>query len=164
MGFFFLPVSAAAEWISAKTCSEMDIVLDLWISTIYNDKQVQGSEILPCSKTKYKLYPLSNACGEDIILRGRESVTRNRIGDNPLYHDTWQLLKKYRDVVWNLETYYWLLYDSFLFPQQFKNVDKVIEKLRPYIRDISYRTYYRKRREAMEDAQILAQFFPEESE
>lgn len=91
-------------------------------------------------------------------------MTRNRIGDNPLYHDTWQLLKKYRDVVWNLETYYWLLYDSFLFPQQFKNVDKVIEKLRPYIRDISYRTYYRKRREAMEDAQILAQFFPEESE
>ncbi len=25
------------------------------------------------------------------------------IADNPLYHDTWKLLKKYRDVVWNLE-------------------------------------------------------------
>lgn len=46
-GFFFLPVSTAAELISAKTCSEMDIVLDLWISTIYNDKQVQGSKIGP---------------------------------------------------------------------------------------------------------------------
>lgn len=23
--------------------------------------------------------------------------------DNPLYHDTWKLLKKYRDVVWSLE-------------------------------------------------------------
>lgn len=46
-GFFFLPVSTATELISAKTCSEMDIVLDLWISTIYNDKQVQGSGIGP---------------------------------------------------------------------------------------------------------------------
>ena len=25
------------------------------------------------------------------------------IADNPLYHDTWKLLKKYRDVVWSLE-------------------------------------------------------------
>ena len=25
------------------------------------------------------------------------------ITDNPLYHDTWKLLKKYRDVVWSLE-------------------------------------------------------------
>ena len=24
------------------------------------------------------------------------------IADNPLYHDTWKLLKKYRDVVWSL--------------------------------------------------------------
>ena len=25
------------------------------------------------------------------------------VADNPLYHDTWKLLKKYRDVVWSLE-------------------------------------------------------------
>ena len=25
------------------------------------------------------------------------------VTENPLYHDTWQLLKKYRDVVWSLE-------------------------------------------------------------
>ena len=25
------------------------------------------------------------------------------IADNPLYHDTWKLLKKYRDVVWRKE-------------------------------------------------------------
>ena len=25
------------------------------------------------------------------------------ITQNPLYHDTWKLLKKYRDVVWSLE-------------------------------------------------------------
>ena len=25
------------------------------------------------------------------------------VTDNPLYHDTWKLLKKYRDVTWSLE-------------------------------------------------------------
>ena len=46
-GFFFLPVSIAAELISMKRPSEMDILLDLWINTVYNDEQVQGSEIGP---------------------------------------------------------------------------------------------------------------------
>ena len=146
------------------------------------------------------------------------------VAENPLYHDTWKLLKKYRDVVWSLEisvqhvrakfeieygtsieefldsvylagadlsgsgiehhakciershkmlklldsavellrtrhkngeAYYWLLYYSFLSPQQLKNVEEIIENLRPHIRDISFRTYYRKRREAI-DALILA--------
>lgn len=141
------------------------------------------------------------------------------ITENPLYHDTWKLLKKYRDVVWSLElsvqqvrskfeieygssveeflesiylagadlsgsniehhaeciershqmlklldtaidllrskhkngeSYYWLLYYSFLSPQQQRNVEEIIEKLRPHIRDISFRTYYRKRREAID--------------
>nr|WP_313529179.1 hypothetical protein [Anaerotignum sp.] len=141
------------------------------------------------------------------------------VTENPVYHDAWTLLKKYRDVVWSLElsvqqarikfqieygssiedflesiylagadlsgsevehqarcidqsykmiklmetaietlrtrhkngeNYYWLLYYSFLSPQQLRNVDEIIEKLRPHIRDISYRTYYRKRREAIE--------------
>ena len=32
-------------------------------------------------------------------------ATKNvkNVTDNPLYHDTWRLLKKYRDVVWSLE-------------------------------------------------------------
>lgn len=42
-GFFFLPVSIASELVSIGKCSEMDILLDLWISTIYNDERVQGS-------------------------------------------------------------------------------------------------------------------------
>lgn len=42
-GFFFLPVTTATELISAEKCSEMDILLDLWISTVYRDEQVQGS-------------------------------------------------------------------------------------------------------------------------
>ena len=148
----------------------------------------------------------------------RKQDERN-IVENPLYHDTWKLLKKYRDVVWSLELsiqqvrnrfeieygssiedfldsvylagadlsgsdiehhakciershrmlklldssvdllrskhkngeiYYWLLYYTFLCPQQLRNVEEIIEKLRPHIRDISYRTYYRRRQEAIE--------------
>lgn len=162
--------------------------------------------------------------------------------EDPRYHDTWRLLKKYRDVVWSLELsvqqlknqfeieygssieeflesvylagadlsgtqledharciersnkmltlvnnsidllrtrhkngedYYWLLYYTFLSPQQLKNVEEIIEQLRPHIRDISFRTYYRKRKNAVEalssvlwgytsqdSLNILRQFFP----
>ena len=72
------------------------------------------------------------------------------------------------------ESYYWIIYYSFLSPQQLKNVDEIIENLRPYIRDISYSTYYRKRQEAIEalssvlwgytakdSADILKNFFPD---
>lgn len=47
VGFFFFPVSAVHELIGMGKCSEMDIVLDLWIHAIYNDEQVQGSDIGP---------------------------------------------------------------------------------------------------------------------
>ena len=46
-GFFFLPVSVAAELVSRGRCSEMDVLLDLWINTVYNDTQVQGSDVGP---------------------------------------------------------------------------------------------------------------------
>ena len=134
------------------------------------------------------------------------------------YHDTWKLLKKYRDVIWSLEVsvqqvknqfridydcsiedflesiymagadlggtdienharciersykmltllensvnllrtrhqsgevYYWILYYSFLSPQKLKNVEEIIEALHPHIRDISFSTYYRLRKEAV---------------
>ena len=135
------------------------------------------------------------------------------------YHDTWRLLKKYRDVVWSMEmsvqqvkkefeiefgssiddflesvylagadlggtkienharciersnqmlkllnnavellrtrhkngeAYYWVLYYTFLSPQQLDNVNEIIEQLQPHIRDISRATYYRKRELAVE--------------
>ena len=47
VGFFFFPVAAVHELISIGKCSEMDIVLDLWVHAIYNDGQVQGSELGP---------------------------------------------------------------------------------------------------------------------
>lgn len=163
--------------------------------------------------------------------------------DNPLFHDTWKLLKNYRDVVWNLELavqhvkntfeleygssieeflesiyhagaeiggttlegyaksiersnkmlnllnsainilrnkhkhgeqYYWLLYYSYLSPQQLQNTDEIIEMLRPHIANISLRTYYRKRPEAVQALssilwgytskdclEMLDKFFPE---
>lgn len=47
VGFFFFPVAAVHELISLGKCSEVDIVLDLWIHAIYNDPQIQGSDIGP---------------------------------------------------------------------------------------------------------------------
>lgn len=32
----------------------------------------------------------------------KKSIER-KVTDDPRYHDTWRLLKKYRDVVWSLE-------------------------------------------------------------
>ena len=74
----------------------------------------------------------------------------------------------------NGESYYWILYYSFLSPQQMRNVEEIIEKLRPHIRDISYRTYYRRRKEAIDafssilwgytsadSFKILEQFYPD---
>ena len=46
-GFFFLPITTANELVSHGRCSEMDALLDLWINTIYNDKQVEGSDVGP---------------------------------------------------------------------------------------------------------------------
>ena len=146
-------------------------------------------------------------------------MCEKRPEEDARYHDTWKLLKKYRDVTWSLElsirqvknqfridydcsiedflesvymagadlggtdienharciersykmltllensvnllrtrhqfgeVYYWILYYSFLSPQKLKNVEEIIETLRPHIRDISPSTYYRIRKEAVQ--------------
>ena len=72
------------------------------------------------------------------------------------------------------ETYYWILYYSYLSPQQYKNTEEIIEQLQPHIQYISYRTYFRKRKEAIEvfssilwgysskdSLNLLEHFFPE---
>lgn len=166
-----------------------------------------------------------------------------QLPENPKFHDTWLLLRKYRDVVWGLELsvqqvkrrfqmeigssiedfldsiylagvdfsdngieeqarsieksyqmlkllensvnimrskhkygemYYWLLYYSYLSPQQYRNVDEIIEMLRPHIIDISQRTFFRRRKDAInalssilwgytskDSLNLLEQFFPE---
>ena len=50
----------------------------------------------------------------------------------------------------NGEEFYWLLYYAYLSPQELQNVEEILDQLRPHIRDISTRTYYRKRKEAVE--------------
>ena len=47
------------------------------------------------------------------------------------------------------DCFYWLLYYAFLLPQRLRNTEEVIEKLCPHIGDISFRTYYRKRKMAI---------------
>lgn len=151
-----------------------------------------------------------------------EQIKKNARGNEPKedawYHNTWLLLRKYRDVTWSLEVsvaqvkntfkkefgstleefldsiavgvdfedphlsdrargirksydmlrfldaaietmrtkhfrgeqYYWVLYYTYLSSQEFGSVDDIVEVLRPHMRDISRRTYYRKRREAIE--------------
>ncbi len=46
-GFFFMPLNTANAFLSSEHCSEMDIVPNLWLSTIYNDVQVEGPDIGP---------------------------------------------------------------------------------------------------------------------
>lgn len=73
------------------------------------------------------------------------------------------------------EQYYWILYYTFLSPQELKGTNEIIESLKPHISNISYRTYYRKRHAAIEalstilwgftakeTTEILNKFFPEE--
>ena len=131
--------------------------------------------------------------------------------EEPLYHDTWKLLKKYRDVVWSLELSvqqvrnrfeieYGNTIEDFLdsvylagadiagsdiehhaqciershrMLKLLDSVEEIIEKLRPHIRDISMRTYYRKRQECIgalssilwgytskDSMEVLEQFVP----
>lgn len=44
------------------------------------------------------------------------------------------------------ETYYWILYYSFLSPQQYRSAEEIIEQLQSHMQDISYQTYYRRRK------------------
>ena len=73
----------------------------------------------------------------------------------------------------NGEEYYWILYYSYLSPQQLPNVEEIVSQLCPHIRDISRATYYRKREKAVEALSsilwgytsqdclaLLADFFP----
>ncbi len=46
-GFFFFPYRLVSEFIGEGKCSEMDIILDLWLNTIYNDSCIPGSNVGP---------------------------------------------------------------------------------------------------------------------
>lgn len=72
------------------------------------------------------------------------------------------------------EMYYWLLYYSYLSPQQYRSVDEIIEMIRPHVSDISERTFFRRRKNAVEalssilwgytsrdSLSLMEQFFPD---
>lgn len=48
------------------------------------------------------------------------------------------------------DIYYWVLYYTFLSPQQLSNVESIIDKLQSHFHNISPRTYYTRRTEAIE--------------
>ena len=55
----------------------------------------------------------------------------------------------------NGEIYYWILFYTYMSPNQPKDLDEIIERLTPHIRDISRRTYYRRRNEAVDELSLL---------
>uniref|UniRef100_UPI004056959F hypothetical protein n=1 Tax=Acetatifactor sp. TaxID=1872090 RepID=UPI004056959F len=56
------------------------------------------------------------------------------ITENPLYHNTWKILQTYQDVVWSIGV----------------SIKQLIDKMHIYIQEISYRTYFRKRQDAID--------------
>lgn len=46
-GFFFFPVAQIPELIGAGRCSEADMLLDLWLHTVFQDTGVPGSALCP---------------------------------------------------------------------------------------------------------------------
>jgi hypothetical protein len=46
-GFFFFPMQAAQELVGIGRCSELDILLDLWLHGVYNDDRIPGSDLGP---------------------------------------------------------------------------------------------------------------------
>ena len=88
-GFFFLPVSVALELVSSARCSEMDIVLDLWVSAVYNDTQVQGSEVGPVAYFR-------NGTGNPLVsyteLSCRWGLSRYRMPDTEKAGRSWVYL------------------------------------------------------------------------
>ena len=79
VGFFFFPVAAVHELISMGKCSEMDIVLDLWIHAIYNDSQVQGSELGPVVYFRNCTGNPLTSCSDLSLRWGISKVTVSRI-------------------------------------------------------------------------------------
>ena len=79
VGFFFFPVAAVHELISMGRCSEMDIVLDLWVHAIYNDSQVQGSELGPVVYFRNCTGNPLTSCSDLSLRWGISKATASRI-------------------------------------------------------------------------------------
>lgn len=79
-GFFFFPVSAVGELVGMGKCSELDIILDMWLNTVSKTQiravlskaaevlYLQGIPCCRCRNARYKLYPYPGDCREKIYL------------------------------------------------------------------------------------------------
>ena len=78
-GFFFFPYRLVSEFVGKGKCSEMDIILDLWMNTVYNDERIFGSDVGPV--VYYRNGTHSPLCGyEDLGRRwGISKSTTGRI-------------------------------------------------------------------------------------
>ena len=112
----------------------------------------------------------ANLSGDDIEERAKSIERSNRM--LKMLNSSVDLLRTNHK---HGEQYYWILYYTFLSPQKPNGTNEILEKLRPHISNISYRTYYRKRHKAIESLstilwgytaretiEILNIFFPEE--
>ena len=124
---------------------------------------------------------------------------KEQLPESPKFHDTWLLLRKYRDVVWglelsvqqvkrrfqmefgsNIEDFLESIYIAGVdfsdngIQEQARSIEKSYQMLKPHILDISQRTFFRRRRNAIEalssilwgytsqdSLHLLEQFFPE---
>ena len=78
-GFYFFPVSKAQELVSRGRCSEMDIILDLWLHAIYNDPQVLASDVGPVVYIRNGTGNPSTTCRDLVGRWGISKSTANRI-------------------------------------------------------------------------------------
>lgn len=64
-----------------------------------------------------------------------------------LVNDALEILREKHS---NGEELYWILYYTFIIPRKFQNTQQIIDKLCGHIGEISYRTYFRKRQDAID--------------
>ncbi len=85
-GFFFFPIAVLNELIGLGKCSELDILLDLWLHTVYRDERVRGSDKGPvvyyrnCTGEPFVSY--TELAERWDISRSTVSRTLNKLAEN----------------------------------------------------------------------------------
>ena len=129
-----MPIAVATELISYGKAPEMDVALDLWLSAIYKDSQVLGSEVGPVAY-------LRNGTGNPLLnysdLAQRWGLSRSTVG---------RLLKKLADLDY-------LTLMSFPGRTYYRRRKEAIEALSSVLWGYT----------AQDSLQVLEQFFPAEA-
>ena len=78
-GFFFFPISFGKRLMEGKRCSDRDILMDLWLNTIYKDERVKGSEIGPVVYFRDGSGDPLTSCSKLALRWGISKTTASRI-------------------------------------------------------------------------------------